>query len=62
MKPAGHTKDAADKRKCIEESLEKMMDTKIRIDRSRGKIGFCFPDEEASLILEGRFLPLKKRA
>ncbi len=60
MKPASHTKDAADKRKCIEESLEKMMDTKIRIDRSRGKIGFCFPDEEASLILEGRFLPLKK--
>ena len=24
------------------------MDTKIRIDRSRGKIGFCFPDEERS--------------
>ena len=60
MKPASHTKDASDKRKCIEESLEKMMDTKIRIDRSRGKIGFCFPDEEDSLILEGRFLPLEK--
>ena len=60
MKPASHTKDASDKRKCIEESLEKMMDTKIRIDQSRGKIGFCFPDEEDSLILEGRFLPLEK--
>lgn len=36
------------------------MDTKIRIDRSRGKIGFCFPDEEDSLILEGKFLPLEK--
>ena len=59
MKPSSQ-EETLDKRTQIQQSIEKMMRTRIRIDRSNGKIGFCFPDEEDSLILEGRFLPLQQ--
>lgn len=49
-----------DRKKEIEDSLEKMMNTYFRLDRSNGKYGFAFEDEKDINIFEGPFLPLMK--
>lgn len=60
MKPEKAAKKKPDKRSAIFESLERLADTTIRIDRSHGMIGFAFPDEKNEAILEGPFLPIIK--
>lgn len=56
----GDRQQKMDKRTAFAESLERLSRTLIKIDRGRGNMGFVFPDEKESLVLEGQFLPLVK--
>lgn len=60
MKPAKKAKDKNDKRLCIAESLEKMSQSRIYLDWSRGNIGRGLADEVSTQFLDGCFLPIKK--